>query len=378
MPWSRLRWVVIWFVTLTVTTALTDKVELAPSKSRGDIVNRMVAVAIIVCLAGEALAKLPSGAAPNVPRPGRQGGDTIETAFLIRTLPFTSTGTTTGYNDDYDQSCPNLAAAPDVVYALLSSQNQEVTIDLCGSWYDTYIWVYDQALALIGCNDDYYHGPPCGENVSRIAGLALAANQTYYIVIDGYDGSHGDYALAVAEAEPCVVTTPAGALVEGEPALHDGYEDQWNGGCAVVPAVFQSIPGAPDGEAVFSGIAGWYMSEGNETRDADWYSVIAGEAGWIQITADADYPTVVSELLPQDCLATIPAHSIAVACGEPATLTTSTYASGTPVWIWVGSSSMSPPPGAGNEYAYVLWLSGLEPGVPVASSTWSDVKALYR
>ncbi len=35
VPWSRLRWVVIWFVTLTVTTALTDRVELAPPKSIG-------------------------------------------------------------------------------------------------------------------------------------------------------------------------------------------------------------------------------------------------------------------------------------------------------------------------------------------------------
>ncbi len=35
VAWSRVRWVVIWFVTLTMTTALTDKVELAPSKSTG-------------------------------------------------------------------------------------------------------------------------------------------------------------------------------------------------------------------------------------------------------------------------------------------------------------------------------------------------------
>ncbi len=35
VPWSRWRWIVIWFAVLTATTALTDRVELAKSRSSG-------------------------------------------------------------------------------------------------------------------------------------------------------------------------------------------------------------------------------------------------------------------------------------------------------------------------------------------------------
>jgi hypothetical protein len=34
-PWSRARWVAIWFIALVGTTALTDRVELAPSHGDG-------------------------------------------------------------------------------------------------------------------------------------------------------------------------------------------------------------------------------------------------------------------------------------------------------------------------------------------------------
>ena len=30
---------------------------------------------------------------------------------------------------------------------------------------------------------------------------------------------------------PCVIECPAGAELEGEPPLMDGYVDSWNGGC---------------------------------------------------------------------------------------------------------------------------------------------------
>ena len=54
--------------------------------------------------------------------PARQGGDTCATATTISTLPYTDTGTTSGYADNYDpsaalDSCPyNPSAAADVVY----------------------------------------------------------------------------------------------------------------------------------------------------------------------------------------------------------------------------------------------------------------------
>ncbi|MBK7704170.1 MAG: hypothetical protein IPI34_15435 [bacterium] len=47
-------------------------------------------------------------AAPRVAGP-RVGGDTIETAVGIFTLPYADTGSTAGANNDYDEICPTAA-----------------------------------------------------------------------------------------------------------------------------------------------------------------------------------------------------------------------------------------------------------------------------
>ncbi|MFQ5499880.1 MAG: hypothetical protein ACE5FH_09425, partial [Candidatus Zixiibacteriota bacterium] len=48
----------------------------------------------------------------------KQGGDDIATATVIPSLPYSNTGTTDGYADDYDETCPyNAPGSPDVVYS---------------------------------------------------------------------------------------------------------------------------------------------------------------------------------------------------------------------------------------------------------------------
>ena len=51
------------------------------------------------------------------------------------------------------------------------------------------------------------------------------------MIVDGYGGDCGDYVINIETFEPCVVDCPAGAELEGEPALVDGYADEFNGGC---------------------------------------------------------------------------------------------------------------------------------------------------
>jgi hypothetical protein len=46
----------------------------------------------------------------------RTGGETIEDATVIPSLPYTDTGATCGYGHDYTD-CVYNAGAPDVVYA---------------------------------------------------------------------------------------------------------------------------------------------------------------------------------------------------------------------------------------------------------------------
>jgi hypothetical protein len=322
--------------------------------------------------------KLPSVVAPSVPDPSRQGGDTIATAFTIPALPYIDTGTTTGYANDYDEVCPFDSMAPDVVYAYTPLSEEIVIIDLCGSAFDTKVYVYDEDMHVVACNDDYYSGEPCGDYRSKIDGVVLAAGRTYYLVVDGYGHEHGVYILDVFVHEPCAVACPAEGVPEGEPQLHDGYVDHYDGGCNTPEhRFFWLLSGLDNGEAVVCGESGWYTTAGTASRDTDWYLLGMGPTGTIEVTAESEMPTYICELLPQDCDDVGIAQRVLVTCGEAATMTLTGYATEGNVWFWVGPTGFEPPIWGENPYDYVLWFEGLDLGVATEATTWSTVKALY-
>jgi len=133
----------------------------------------------------------------------RQGGDTVDDATPINILPFSASGTTVGYVNDYDAVCPYTGStAPDVVYSLVACDTGDLTINLCidPTDYDTKLYVYDEFMNEIACNDDYcsvpvsyvsYLGVDNGETVPVVAG------ELYYIIIDGYSSSSGNYGLEI-------------------------------------------------------------------------------------------------------------------------------------------------------------------------------------
>ena len=101
-----------------------------------------------------------------------------------------------------------------------------ITIDLCGSDYDTKVYVYNSVLNLIACNDDYYTDPYCGIYVSRLDNVILSPGETYFIIVDGYGGDAGNYVFAIPIiCNPCTVPCPSGGVAEGEPPLVDGYDE---------------------------------------------------------------------------------------------------------------------------------------------------------
>ena len=102
-------------------------------------------------LGAAAPAKEPRDWPANVPQADRQGGDTLADAVVIPAIPYETTGTTTGYNDDSDEACPyDGSTSPDVVYAITPPAAMEIDIDMLGSLYDTKIYVYDANLKRIG------------------------------------------------------------------------------------------------------------------------------------------------------------------------------------------------------------------------------------
>ena len=66
---------------------------------------------------------------------GRIEGDTIEECWTIPSLPFMDTGSTCGYENDYDEACPYLGSiSPEVVYCYSPPYYLCATISLCESY----------------------------------------------------------------------------------------------------------------------------------------------------------------------------------------------------------------------------------------------------
>lgn len=313
----------------------------------------------------------------NPPVPGtRQGGDTIETATMIPGLPYSDTGTTIGYVHDYDEVCPYSGSmAPDVVYSFTPTADIFVNLDLCGSDYDTKIFVYQDAWTPgnpWACNDDFYSGPPCGSYVSFLEGVPMPAGHTYYIVMDGWASDSGNYIFEATEYEPCVVDCWVDAVDEGEPTIQDGYVDNYNGGCNSTPYVFQDINWAnEDGGAWLCGKSGWYDGS---SRDTDWFPVIADgyEITWV-IEAEFNFQALVIQ--PYDCVSS-PLYDLYLpaACQE---LTISIPTTpGQEVWLWAGPADFSGPV---NEFTYFMRVYGIVADViATEQTTMGTLKSMYK
>ena len=144
-----------------------------------------------------------------------QGGDNFLSATVIPGLPYLDNGTTTGYTDDYDASCPTSSTSPDVVYSYTPAVSERVDISTCASAYWTKLIIYEASdtTTEVDCNQysdtclDPYHG--------AIWGMDLVGGNTYYFVIDGFNGASGDYTLDVQAWDPVDTTSLHPALSDG-------------------------------------------------------------------------------------------------------------------------------------------------------------------
>lgn len=121
--------------------------------------RRLLVVLIALCLAGIAFAAQnavsnefdpgPKGPAiDSDPQGSREGGDTIANATVISYLPYSDNGSTSGYNSDYQPAtCGYYSWAPDVVYSYTQSGDGSICVSLCGSSFDTIVYIYAGAPA---------------------------------------------------------------------------------------------------------------------------------------------------------------------------------------------------------------------------------------
>ena len=127
--------------------------------------------------------------------------------------PFTNIGATT----DGAGSCG--AYGSDVWYTYTSSASPEqVTVDLCGSGYDTVIAVFDACGGTqVACLDDF-----CGLQ-TQLAYLQPAST-TYYIGIAGFAGAQG---TGTMNLNAVTVVPPANDNCAGATAMVDG-DNAWD------------------------------------------------------------------------------------------------------------------------------------------------------
>ncbi len=300
------------------------------------------------------------------------GGENFGSATVIPSLPYLDTGNTCGNVDDVFPPCAfaGLSTAPDVVYAYTPTTDQCVTLDMCNSFYDTILHVYDQGFNLVDCNDDF-----CGLQ-STIENLVLVGGVTYYFVVDGWNLSCGDYELAITECPPpCSSACPPGAISEGEPPCSTDYVDATNGGCNSTPPVFSNIECNELGVEI-CGTYGTYGFQGQSFRDTDWYEFTCETTKTVNFCVCGSQATQIAILdAGQGC------GNITLVCGSvfgdpgqqvccTAVLPPGTY------WLFVGTDGFDGIP-CGSPY--VLTLDGLScPPVAATPASWTHMKSIYR
>ncbi len=217
-------------------------------------------------------------------------GDTLENPVDIPSIPTLFEGSTVGYNDDYDASCPgDNSVAPDFVFRLNLTQNMSLILDLCGSSFDTKIYIMNKSREVLHCNDDFYFDDECGFYTSKLTTDLLFADQTYFVIVDGHGNQSGNFVLDISAQAPflnvdCAFDDTWWAFDEGEPPLNPDYVDDFNGSCST--AVY--FDGQQYNAMSFHGQTGW-MEEGR--RDTDWFYLDTTGTEETELTFRATYPT---------------------------------------------------------------------------------------
>lgn len=315
-----------------------------------------------------------SGVVNNPPETA-QGGDVIGSATPIPALPYANAGTTLGFTNDYDEVCPFTGStSPDVVYSYSPGSNQQITVDLCNSAYDTKLYIYENAAGnLVACNDDACNDPAGNPFRSILSCVNVTAGNTYYIVVDGYFGDAGAYNISVTPGVACPAACdpencPPGAALEGEPVCGDGYVDTFNGGCNSIPNVFSPIN---CGQTV-CGAGGNYSFGGLSYRDTDWYAFNMPVATLVTATV---CPSFDVQLAAID--GNIGCGFITLTCGSvfgPAGSTSScTWLASGSQWIFVATSAFAGVP-CGSPYILSLDCGG----TATEAKSWGSIKGLYR
>ncbi len=137
----------------------------------------------------------------------------------VGTLAIPSTTNYTGSTSSASDNCSS-SSGVDHMYNFTISSTATVTIDLCGSDYDTKLYVYSISESCggtsVGYNDD-----DCGLQ-SSVTLTSLAAGN-YVIVVEGFSGATGNYDLTIDISAPPAPTIHD--CLGAQPACFDSFDE---------------------------------------------------------------------------------------------------------------------------------------------------------
>lgn len=134
-------------------------------------------------------------------------GDICETALPL-SVPDTVSGTTAGFNNDYNYLCDGgTETGADVVYVYTPATNDSISFNLCtgGTDFNTRLYIYTgscESQQVIACDRYGCELYPGGWR-SILLCVPLTAGTTYFVVIDGGTATEqGNYSLVTSTCPP--------------------------------------------------------------------------------------------------------------------------------------------------------------------------------
>jgi len=194
----------------------------------------------------------------------------------------TFTGTTSG-TSTLAGTCGSSGSSPEKVFQWTPSLSGPATIETCGSGttYDSVLYLRAASCATgaeVQCNDDACANASGLFRASRIT-PTVTAGTTYYIVVDGFGGSSGSFALRV---------TPLGAPSSTTSTTLAGAAC---GSATVIPAGGGTFTGTTSGTSTLAGTCG--ISGLAPERVFQWTPTTSGTATIQTCGAGTTYDSVL-------------------------------------------------------------------------------------
>jgi hypothetical protein len=164
-------------------------------------------------------------AKPSIPSGAGPANDNCAAAITVSSCAYTNTQSTAGAGDETNEPQSTCTLQSNSVwYTLPANANlRTVTVDTCGSDFDTAIMVYQvngaacdfAQFTAVACNDDT---GGCGDGFQSSVSFLAAANTVYKIQVGGFDGETGSLTVNVnCEELLCDPLTVNGTLGTGSP-----------------------------------------------------------------------------------------------------------------------------------------------------------------